>query len=344
MESKIIRILIIKTSSLGDIIHTLPALTDAMNAIQGIRFDWVIEERFQIVPTWHPAIDHVFPIALRRWKKKKNLFHAIANIRKFKKAINEHAYDLIIDAQGLIKSAAITALVRGTSVGYEKNSSREKLAAIFYDKTYQVNKQQHAIERIRDLFSQALYYPRPNTTPKYGIHRTNWISEQTTPYILLFHGTTWPNKHWPEGYWKELIRLLNQQGLKAILSWGNEAEYKRSLRLAKDANADVLPDLNIEGLMPVIANAKAVIAVDTGLCHLAAALTIPTIALFGPTDPEKTGLMGHKQLNLTANFQCAPCVKRQCIYTTTSEDWPPCFRTLPPILVLQHLTNLLLAE
>ncbi|MCD8525166.1 MAG: hypothetical protein LRY67_05435 [Gammaproteobacteria bacterium] len=85
MESKIIRILIIKTSSLGDIIHTLPALTDAMHAIQGIRFDWVIEERFQIIPTWHPAVDHVFPIALRRWKKKEEAFSCHRQYQKIQK-------------------------------------------------------------------------------------------------------------------------------------------------------------------------------------------------------------------------------------------------------------------
>ena len=286
------RILIIKTSSLGDIIHTLPALTDAMNAVDGIRFDWVIEERFQIIPTWHQAVDQVFPIAIRRWKKKKNFFHAIGSIRRFKKAINGHAYDLIIDAQGLIKSAIIARLIGGVSAGYEKNSAREKLATIFYHKKYQVPVQQHAIERIRDLFSQALYYPRPNTMPNYGIDVSNWISQQTKPYVLLIHGTTWSNKHWPEIYWQSLIRLLNRQGLRAILSWGSEAEYIRSVRLAKDANADILPRLTIEGLMPFIANAKAVIGVDTGLCHLAAALTTPTIALFGPTNPEKTGVMG----------------------------------------------------
>lgn len=282
-----------------------------------------------------------FLLALRRWKKKKKLFHAIANIRKFKKTINEHVYDLIIDAQGLIKSAIISRLVGGTSAGYERTSAREKLAAIFYHKKYQVNGQQHAIERIRDLFSQALYYPRPNTIPNYGIHRKNWRSEQTTSYILLFHGTTWANKHWPEVYWKQLIRLLNQKGLKVMLSWGNEAEHERSIRLAQDVNADILPPLSIEGLMPVIANATAVIAVDTGLCHLAAALTTPTIALFGPTDPEKTGLMGHKQINLITSLTCAPCLKRRCLYVPTSKEWPPCFTTLPPRLVIQHVTNLL---
>lgn len=320
----------------------MPALTDAKRAIPNIVFDWVVEERFQAIPAWHPAVDRVIPIALRKWKKSrnKNLFKIFSAVKAFKRILNEYSYDLVIDAQGLLKSALITCLVNAPSAGYQKQCIREKLASIFYRQTYNVAWKQHAVERIRDLFSQALYYPRSEVMADYGIDKSPWLAEQPESYVLFFHGTTWRNKHWPENYWKMLIKLLNQRQFHVKLSWGSQEEYERSLRLAEVGKVTVLPLLTLEGLMPIIANATAVIAVDTGLCHLAAALNIPTIALFGPTDPEKTGIMGEDQMNLAANFSCAPCLKRQCQYKGEAAEWPACFTTLPPTLVMKKLIEM----
>lgn len=329
---------------MGDVIHTLPALTDAMRAIPGIQFDWVVEEKFQAIPKWHPAVDRVIPIQLRQWKKNKNnryhLLKIFKALKNFNTTLNQESYDLVIDVQGLMKSALMTRFVRSPSAGYNKNSIREKWASIFYQKRYKVSRQQHAVERIRQLFSEALYYPRPTSMADYGVDKSAWLDNTIEPYVLFFHGTTWANKHWPERYWKTLIQLLNAAQLTVKLSWGTPEEYERSVRLAQHGGAEVLPDLTIEGLIPAIANAVAVVAVDTGLCHLASALNIPTIALFGPTDPEKTGVMGEKQFNLTANFPCAPCLKRQCQYVKTSPEWPACFTSLPPQLVMDTLISL----
>lgn len=337
-----IRILIVKTSSLGDIIHTLPALTDAARAIPNIKFDWVIEERFQAIPKKHSAVDRVIPINLRRWKKDKNFRSIFFGLKNFKKILNEKHYDLVIDAQGLLKSAFITLLIKAPAAGYQTDCIREKIASYFYRYRYDVSWNQHAVERIRQLFSAALYYPRPESSVDYGLSFRGCGDVTESPYVLLFHGTTWANKHWPEKYWKALIQLLNQKNLHVKLSWGSPEEYERSCRLAENTNAELLPRLDLEGLMPVIANAKAVVAVDTGLCHLASALNIPTIALFGPTDPEKTGVFGVKQLNLAANFACSPCLKRECAFKGEGYDtWPACFSTLPPMLVMQRLMEFL---
>lgn len=328
---------------MGDIVHTLPALTDAMRAIPDIIFDWVVEERFQAIPAWHPAVDRVIPIKLRQWKKNKNLdfIKICSSLNFFRKILNQKNYDLVIDPQGLVKSALITRFVKAPSAGYQSDCIREKLASFFYTKKYKVLWNQHAVERIRQLFSQALYYPKPETMADYGIDKMRWRESAQEPYVLFFHGTTWANKHWPENYWKQLIKLLNKKNLKVKISWGNQVEYERSVRLAENAHAEVLADLNINGLVSMIANASAVVAVDTGLCHLAAALNIPTVALFGPTDPEKTGVMGEKQVNLTANFLCAPCLKRECAFKEKGyEEWPACFTTLPPYLVMKHLVDL----
>jgi len=327
---------------MGDVVHTLPALTDAMNAIPNIVFDWVVEERFKAIPAWHPAVDRVIPIKLRQWKKNKiiNPLQIFSILKSFKKILNQKAYDLLIDPQGLLKSAFITYLVKAPSVGYQSDSIREKLAAYFYNKNYAVSWGLHAVERIRQLFSQALYYPVPKTMADYGVDKTQWLQVQQEPYVLFFHGTTWANKHWPENYWKMLTQLLNKKNMKVKLSWGSQEEYERSIRIAEKNNAEVLPDLDINGLVPAIANASAVVAVDTGLCHLAAAFNVPTVALFGPTDPEKTGVMGKKQVNLAANFPCAPCLKRECSYKEIAQEWPACFVTLPPHLVLDQLIKM----
>jgi heptosyltransferase-1 len=340
------RVLIVKTSSMGDVVHTLPALTDAMRAIPGIVFDWVVEEKFQAIPAWHPAVDRVIPIALRRWRKSKskNPFKIVNALKSFYATLNQKSYDLVIDAQGLMKSALMTRFVQAPRAGYQSDSIREKWAAYFYQHRYDVSWQQHAVERVRHLFSQALYYPRPFTMADYGVDKTRWLNLKSEPYVLFFHGTTWANKHWPESYWKKLTQLLNERQLKVKLSWGTSVEYERSMRIAQGCHAEVLANLDINGIVSEIANASAVVAVDTGLCHLASALNIPTIALFGPTDPEKTGVMGEKQINLAANFSCSPCLKRQCHYVEPSSEWPACFTTLPPSLVMSQLMNMYIGK
>ena len=128
------RVLLIKTSSLGDVIHTLPALTDAARAIPGIRFDWVVEEGFAEIPAWHPAVDAVIPVAIRRWRKKPLQAVRSGEWSNFKRRLRETQYDLVIDAQGLLKSAWLTRYARAEVVGLDKSSAREPLAARFYQR------------------------------------------------------------------------------------------------------------------------------------------------------------------------------------------------------------------
>jgi heptosyltransferase I len=334
------KVLIIKTSSMGDIIHSLPALTDAKEAIPNIQFDWVVEERFQIIPAWHPAVDKVIPVAIRRWRKSVFSKQTRVEMKAFFKNLRETNYDLVIDAQGLLKAAWIVKKVKAPSCGLNFKSVRESLSSLFYNRCVFVRKKQHAVERIRQLFSQALYYSYPVGMADYAVDKEKWQTPQK-PYVLFFHGTTWANKHWPIAYWKSLASMLRQQGMAVKLSWGSDDEREASQVIADDVEGiDILPDLNVEGLMPVIANAKAVVAVDTGLGHLAAALNIPTVALFGPTDPEKTGLMGEKQVNLVADFSCAPCLKRECGFRGESPVWPACFATVTPERVMAQLKQL----
>jgi len=297
-----LRVLLIKTSSLGDVIHTLPALTDAARAIPGIQFDWVVEEGFAEIPAWHPAVARVIPLAIRRWRKHLWQTLRSGEWRRFKARLGETRYDLVIDAQGLLKSAWLTRYVKAPVAGLDRFSAREPIASRFYQRRYGVPREQHALERVRQLFAQALGYPLPAGLGDYGLNRAQLADAAAQPYLLFLHGTTWPSKHWPEAYWRELAERLCAQGWAIRLPWGNETEKARAERIVAGLeNAAVLPKLNLAGVAKVIAGASACVAVDTGLGHLAAALDVPTISLYGPTLPGRVGAYGRSQVHLCAS-------------------------------------------
>ncbi len=350
------RVLLIKTSSLGDVIHTLPALTDAARALPGIQFDWVVEEGFAEIPTWHPAVSGVIPVAIRRWRK--NLWQTFRNgqWRQFKQRLRDTHYDLVIDAQGLLKSAWLTRYVKAPIAGLDKDSAREPLAARFYDQAYPVARGQHAVERLRQLFAQALGYEVPGGLGDYGLDRSRLLGAGSgAPFVLFLHGTTWDTKHWPELYWRQLAERMIAQGLEVHLPWGNPAEKARAERIAEGLDkAVVLPKLNLAGVAKVLAGAQGCVAVDTGLGHLAAALDVPTLSLFGPTNPGLTGAYGKSQVHLASDYPaCVPCLQKKCNYRPTAEDqrqfdtereWPMCFTRLNPERVASQLGSLLLAK
>ena len=348
------RVLIIKTSSLGDVIHTLPALTDAAHAIPGIRFDWVVEEGFAEIPSWHPAGDQVIPVAIRRWRK--NLWQTIKSgeWKAFKQRVRERKYDLVIDAQGLVKSAWLTRYVKAPGAGLDRYSAREGWASRFYDRRLSVATGQHAVERVRQLFAMALAYDLPEGIGNYGLDLERLQLPPAAPYVVFLHGTTWATKHWPEAYWRELAERMGRRKLEVRLPWGNPAEKARAERIAQGLNnCQVLPKLNLAGVARVLAAAKACVAVDTGLGPLAAALDVPTISLFGPTNPGLTGAYGRTQIHQASDWPCAPCLQKKCTYKPSADDlrrfdlkreWPLCFTRLNPEHVASRLSALLLAE
>ena len=326
------RVLLIKTSSLGDVVHTLPALTDAQRAIPGIQFDWVVEEGFAEIPAWHPAVAQVIPVAIRRWRK--NLWQTLRSgeWRRFKTRLRETRYDLVIDAQGLLKSAWLTRYVKAPVAGLARASAREPLASRFYDRTYAVPREQHALERVRQLFAQALGYELPQGIGDYGLDRAQLASPGEEPYLLFLHGTTWPSKHWPEAYWRELAERMSAFGWAIRLPWGNVEEKARAERIAEGiVGASVLPRLNLGGVAKVVAGARACVAVDTGLGHLAAALDVPSISLYGPTLPGRVGAYGRSQVHLCATGPNAG----------KGDRVKPCFDDLLPERVASELKALL---
>ncbi len=326
------RVLLIKTSSLGDVVHTLPALTDAQRAIPGIQFDWVVEEGFAEIPAWHPAVAQVIPVAIRRWRK--NLWQTLRSgeWRRFKARLRETRYDLVIDAQGLLKSAWLTRYVKAPVAGLDRDSAREPLASRVYDRRYAVPRDQHALERVRQLFAQALGYELPQGIGDYGLDRAQLATPGEEPYLLFLHGTTWPSKHWPEAYWRELAERMSAFGWAIRLPWGNAEEKARAERIAEGiAGASVLPRLNLGGVAKVVAGARACVAVDTGLGHLAAALDVPCISLYGPTLPGRVGAYGRSQVHLCASGPDAG----------KGDRVKPCFDDLLPERVASELKALL---
>ncbi|WP_367680650.1 lipopolysaccharide heptosyltransferase RfaC [Candidatus Fukatsuia anoeciicola] len=295
-------ILIVKTSSMGDVLHSLPALTDMLTIIPMLRVDWVVEENFCQIPSWHPAVNEVIPIAIRRWRKSWFSSNTRQERAAFKQQIQQRYYDLVIDAQGLMKSVIfITYLAKGIKHGFDYRSAREPLVSWFYHYCHHVNKQQHAVERIRQLFAKSLCYDKPQSYGNYAIaqHFLHTLSADTGQYLVFLHATTKANKHWPEIYWSELIKLVQPTGLKIKLPWGAKHEYQRAMRLATSfPHVEVLPKLQLQQIAEILVGAKAVVSVDTGLSHLTAALNCPNITLFGPTDPSLIGGYGKNQYSV----------------------------------------------
>lgn len=332
-------VLLVKTSSMGDVVHSFPALTDALRARPDIRFYWVVEEAFADIAARHPAVVGIIPCAIRRWRKQP--LRSIKEWRGFKKRLRQRQFDAVIDAQGLLKSAFITRRALGPKYGLDRQSAREPLAARGLDYPQAVAKNQHAITRLRQLFAQSLGYELPNTLPDSGLaHQQRMEAITAGSQLIFFHGTTWKTKHWPEAYWRTLIELATSAGCQVLLPWGNAVEQARAERLAAGiAAAVVLPRLSISALFDLLLTLDGFVAVDTGLAHLAAAAGLAGVALYGPTDPALTGVVGARAKSLAADFSCAPCKQQQCRYKGNEGQavFPACFSRLPPAYVWQQL-------
>ena len=317
------RVLVVKTSSMGDVLHTLPALTDAFNCLPDITFDWVIEENFAQIPAWHFAVDNVIPVAIRRWRKNWFSKSIRQERHQFIKLLREREYDCIIDAQGLIKSAfLITRKALGTKHGLDRKSIKEPIASWFYDVKHNVPKSMHAIERVRLLFAKSLGYTLPEKIGDYAIarHFLTDLPLDHGQYLVFLHATTRPEKHWTENAWRDLIELVEPSGLKIKLPWGAPHEQSRANRLAEGfEHVKVLPKLSLSQVASVLAGAKAVVSVDTGLSHLTAALDRPNITLFGETDPKLIGGYGKNQFSIISPEQNMETISAKEVYQQLAE-------------------------
>ena len=292
------RILLIKTSSLGDVVHNLPVVTDLREHFPNAEIDWVVEEAFAELPRLHPAVRQVTPVAVRRWRNALFSLSTWQEIGAYRRAVRRTAsadfYDAVIDTQGLLKSALLTAQASGRKFGLAAEVAREPLAARFYDKVFAIPKPLHAVDRNRRLAAAALDYPLDDLPLDYGIAapplRAHWLP--AGDYAVLLTATSRADKEWPEDDWCALGSALIATGLRCVLPGGSAAERMRAARIAQSlGRAVAAPALNLTDLAGLMAGAHLVVGVDTGLVHLAAALGRPTLALYCGSDPTLTGVL-----------------------------------------------------
>jgi heptosyltransferase I len=290
------RILLVKMSSMGDIIHNMPMIHDIKTHFPNAQIDWVVEEAFVDLARLNPLVNNVIPIALRRWKKsifsKKNWAEFFA----FKKQLQAQTYDYILDTQGLIKSALIAKLAHGNSYGQNAQTSHEYPAHWFLNRTFNIPKNLHAITRNRMLAGLSLDYAVNDAQINYDIALTkfeeNVINLLPPNCIMLVHSTAREAKHWPNENWVKLGQFLNAQAYALALPWGNDIEKERAETIASQLkNAIVLPKLSIVQLTYLLAKTKACIGLDTGLTHIATAINRPTLAIFTDTHIWQAGTM-----------------------------------------------------
>jgi heptosyltransferase I len=301
-------ILFIKTSSLGDVIHHMPALTEARRRLPDARFSWVVEEAFAPLVGLHPAIAEVIPVAARRWRGELLATSTLREVASFVGAVRRRRYDAIVDTQGLfLKSALIARLAHGRRHGYNAGSIRERAASMLYDVRHAVARSEHAIARNRMLTGLALGYA-PVGAPDYGLDRGKLADPTAAPYGILLHATARPEKEWPEPNWVALGRALNARGT-LLLPWGSDAERLRSERIAASlADARVPERRPLDAMVRLIAGAAFVVGVDTGLLHLAAALGVPVVAIFAGSEPGLTGPVGQGPIAVVGDNGQVPSV------------------------------------
>lgn len=301
-------ILFVKTSSLGDVVHQMPAMTDARRHRPEARLAWVVEEAFAPLARLHPAIDEVIPVATRRWRSRLLNPATWAEMSAFKAKLRAAKPDLVIDTQGLIRSGLIARAAGGVRHGYDASSIREPLASRFYDVRHAVARDQHAVARNRQLTALSLGY-RIDGAIDYGLVRPP--CGDGAPYAVLLHGTSRAAKEWREVDWIGTGKGLRGQGLDVLLPWGNERERLRSARLAAAIpGSRILEKQPLDAMAKVIAGAALVVGVDTGLLHLAAAYGVPLIAVFLATDPGLTGPVGSGPIAVVGGTAAYPSFER----------------------------------
>lgn len=311
------RILLVKTSSLGDVVHNLPVASDLQRRFPNARIDWCVEEAFADIPRLHPAVREVIPVAVRRWRKSlcqpAHWSTLGREIRAARAEIRAQTYDAILDTQGLLKSALIARQARGKTLGYARQVAREPLAACFYDRAFFVPTGQHAVERNRRLAALALGIPgawppgHPSALSSalpldYGIRPPAmdfpWLGNaldgtRVVHYAVLLTATSRADKLWDEALWREVGQALGARGLTPVFPSGNAAERQRAERITVGIpSACIAPPLGLHELAALLGASCLCIGVDTGLVHLATALGTPTVALYTATDPALTGVLG----------------------------------------------------
>ncbi len=292
------KILIVRVSSLGDVVHNMPMVADIQRHFPGAQIDWVVEEAYTSLVRLNPLVRNIIPIALRRWRK--SLFSAAtrAEIGAFQRQLRAERYDVVFDTQGLLKTSVVMRMARlatdGRRIGLAnatEGSGYEPLSRIFHDQSIPVDRHTHAVTRARLVAACALGYQLEGP-PDFAMQpppqqRWPWMPEQ--PYVVFFHGTARAAKQWPQAQWIKLGQALAERGLPVLLPWGSRKEQQAAQALAAGIpGATVLPALPLMQAVALVQQARLVIGLDTGLTHIAAAYGQPTVELYCDSPRWKT--------------------------------------------------------
>ncbi|MBI3367894.1 MAG: lipopolysaccharide heptosyltransferase I [Burkholderiales bacterium] len=289
------RVLIVKTSSMGDVVHALPAVSDMHRARPGLQVDWLVESAFAAIPRMHPGVRRVLPIQWRKWRKTLWQRETRAAMAALRAELRSETYDLVLDMQGLLLKSVLWGLqARGPLVGYSSDSVREPMAALCYQRTARVSRELQAVERCRRLSAALVDYPLPYTGPAFGIVAPagSWQVEGGGAIGVLIPNASRPEKLWPEERWIALGQRLAKAGMKPVVLWGSEDERLRADRIAAACAGVVPPFLSVADMAAVLGQARQVIGLDTGFSHLAAALGRPTIGIYCDHEPGLAGITG----------------------------------------------------
>lgn len=288
------RVLFVKLSSLGDVIHHLPAVSDLRAQRPDVIIDWAVEEAYAPLVSLHPAVSRAIPVGLRRVRSRLYRFSTWGELTLAHRALRDSSYTWIVDAQGLLKSVAVARLARGPIFGYDRRSVREAVAARFYDQPLAVPKHLHAVERNRRLVGGVFGYS-PRGTPVYGLPIPASAPAWAPPgrYVVALHASSRRDKRWHDERWIALAKRLDEESVRVVYPGGSAVEQSDAMRLAAASpGALAAPAMDLPEAAALLAHASAVVGVDTGLTHLAVALGAPTIGLYVATAPGLTGLYG----------------------------------------------------
>jgi heptosyltransferase-1 len=288
------KLLVVKTSSMGDVVHTMPALTEALASRPDLRVDWMVERPFAPVVALHPGVERIHLVETRRWRRRPLTAETWKEIGGLRRDLRAARYDLVLDAQGLMKSAVLARLAGAPVHGLDAGSAREGIAARLYAHGHAVPRAMHAIDRTRALFGQVLGYEPAGTGCVFGLSAPVPAKDYSDAAFLL-HGTSWDSKKWPVGHWIALARQLAAEGLRPVATWGNEVERASAEAIAEGVPAlEIVPRSGLDAIAAILGQVRLVVGVDTGLTHLAAALDRPTVAIFVASRSGLTGPRGRR--------------------------------------------------
>jgi heptosyltransferase I len=284
--------LIVKTSSMGDVVHALPAVSDMLAMQPDMAVDWLVEAPFAAIPRLHPGMRRVLPLSWRKWRKRLFASDTRAAISALRAELKRERYDLVLDLQGLLKSALWGLQAQGPLVGYDRSSIREPLASWLYARRAAVPRELQAVERNRRLAAAHLGYAMPETPPRFGIEPPRGSWRVNAPFAALIPCASRAEKLWPEAHWIQLGLRLVASGLMPVVVWGSEDERLRAERIAAGCAGTVPPFLSVADMAAVLGRARQIVGLDTGFSHLAAAFGQPTIGIYCDHEPGLAGITG----------------------------------------------------